>query len=215
MAPEMGDGGPANLPPDEFPDLAHALGESRRSTEDAVFAGGCFWCVEAVFRELQGVLEVTPGYSGGSAQSAHYETVCSGRTAHVEAVRIRFDPRRIGYGALLKVFFAIAHDPTQRDRQGPDRGPQYRSVIFHTNEMQQAMAEAYIRQLTAARVFPAPIVTEVAPLMAFYPAEDYHHRYAARNQDNPYIRHVAWPKVEKFRRYFSRLVGAPDQSATK
>lgn len=213
MEPEVSGRGAMTVAPDRFPDLDYVAGESRRSTEDAVFAGGCFWCVEAVFRELQGVLDVTPGYSGGSAESAHYETVCSGRTAHAEAVRIRFDPRRIRYGDLLKIFFSVAHDPTQRDRQGPDRGPQYRSVIFHTDEAQKAMAETYIRQLTEAHVFAAPIVTEVTPLMAFYAAEDYHHHYATRNRDNPYVQHVAWPKVEKFRRYFSRLAAVMGRNA--
>src|ERR1043165_1543056 len=153
------------LAPHEFPDpvLDTAAGEGART---AVLAGGCFWCVEAVLQEIDGVEEVVSGYSGGSAETADYERVCSGRTDHAEAVEVRFDPSRVSYGQLLKVFFSVAHDPTQLNRQGAD---------------QKGVAEAYIRQLNEAGAYDAPIVTEVAPLDAFYKAESYHQGYATRN----------------------------------
>ena len=174
----------------------------------AILAGGCFWCTEAVFRELEGVLSVTPGYSGGAARDANYERVCMGTTGHAEAIAVRYDPRRISYGQLLKVFFSVAHDPTQVDRQGNDLGTQYRSAIFVADEAQREVATAYIRQLEAAQVFEAPIATVVAPLEGFHEAEGYHHDYAARNPQQPYIAAVAAPKVEKLRRKFAdRLKG--------
>ena len=172
----------------------------------AVLAGGCFWCVEAVFRELDGVLTVTSGYSGGDAASANYERVCSGNTGHAEAIAVHFDPQRISYGRLLKVFFTVAHDPTQVDRQGNDRGRQYRSAIFFVDDLQREVASAYIRQLDAAGVFDAPIATEVVPLEAFHPAEAYHQDYAARNPAQPYIAAVAAPKVAKLRKQFGDLL---------
>jgi peptide-methionine (S)-S-oxide reductase len=168
----------------------------------AVLAGGCFWCTEAVFQKLDGVLEVTSGYSGGSASTADYEAVCSGTTDHAEAIRIRFDPRRISYGQLLKVFFAVAHDPTQVNRQGNDRGRQYRSAVFFADAAQREVAEAYIRQLDEAKVFTAPIATEVVPLDAFYDAERYHQNYAEQHPEQSYIAYVAQPKVEKLRKDF-------------
>jgi peptide-methionine (S)-S-oxide reductase len=168
----------------------------------AVLAGGCFWCVEAVFRELDGVLAVTSGYSGGDAASANYERVCSGATDHAEAVAIRFDPQRISYGRLLKVFFAVAHDPTQVDRQGNDRGRQYRSVVFHADDVQRDVAEAYIRQLDAAKVFNAPIATQVVPLAGFHDAERHHQNYAALHPEQAYIAAVSAPKVAKLRKQF-------------
>jgi peptide-methionine (S)-S-oxide reductase len=168
----------------------------------AVLAGGCFWCTEAVFAELAGVLEVTSGYSGGDASSAEYNAVCSGTTEHAEAIRIRFDPRRISYGQLLKVFFAVAHDPTQVNQQGNDRGRQYRSAVFYADDAQREVAEAYIRQLTEAKVFSAPIATEVVPLDAFYDAERYHQNYAALHPEQSYIAYVAAPKVEKLKKDF-------------
>ncbi len=173
-----------------------------RHEAHAVLAGGCFWCVEAVFRELAGVLEVTSGYSGGDAASANYERVCSGATDHAEAVSIRFDPQKISYGQLLKVFFTVAHDPTQVDRQGNDRGRQYRSVIFHADEQQREIALRYIEQLDAAGVFPAPIATQVVPLEAFHDAERYHQNYAALHPEQGYIAAVAAPKVAKLRKQF-------------
>lgn len=169
----------------------------------AVLAGGCFWCVAAVLRELDGVLAVTSGYSGGDAGSASYERVCSGGTGHAEAVEVRFDPRRIRFGQLLKVFFGVAHDPTQIDRQGNDRGRQYRSVIFCVDAQQAEVARRYIAQLDQARVFAAPIATLVEALQAFHRAEDEHQNYAARHPDQPYIAAVAAPKVAKLRRQFA------------
>ena len=169
----------------------------------AVLAGGCFWCTEGVFKALAGVLDVTSGYSGGSAETANYDAICSGTTDHAEAIRIRFDPTKISYGQLLKVFFAVAHDPTQVDRQGNDRGRQYRSAVFTANDAQREVAEAYIKQLDEAKVFTAPIATEVVPLAAFYDAERYHQNYAELHPEQPYIAMVAQPKVEKLREKFA------------
>ena len=192
----------ARVSPEDFPDpivdsaLADKAGRGR-----AVLAGGCFWCVEAVYKNLDGVSSVKSGYAGGSAETADYATVSTGSTDHAEAVEVLYDPSRISYGQILKVFFSIAHDPTQRDRQGPDTGRQYRSAIFYGDDDQKRVAEAYIEQLNQARVFDAPIVTEVAPLEAFFEAETYHQDYAARNPSNPYIVVNAQPKVRKLRSY--------------
>ena len=168
----------------------------------AVLAGGCFWCTEAVYRELDGVLQVVSGYSGGSADTADYETVCTGRTEHAEVIQIAYDPSRLTFGALLRIFFAVAHDPTQLDRQGNDVGPQYRSAIFYADAEQERIAEAYIAQLDAAKVFGKPIVTQLEPLEKFFEAEAYHQNYAALHPGQPYIQAVAAPKVEKLRAYF-------------
>jgi peptide-methionine (S)-S-oxide reductase len=188
--------------PEQFPDpvvdVAPASGE-----QVAVLAGGCFWCVEAVYLQLDGVRSVKSGYSGGTAETADYETVCGGRTGHAEAVEIRFDPAKLSYGKLLKVFFSIAHDPTTRDRQGADVGRQYRSAIFYADDEQKRVADAYIKQLDAAKVFDRPIVTEVVPLERFYEAEAYHQNYAARNPGQPYIAYTAAPKVKKVRQYYA------------
>jgi len=190
----------ANVSPEEFPDpifdtpRAAATGPHR-----AVLAGGCFWCVEAVYKNLDGVTAVKSGYAGGTAETADYETVCTGRTNHAESVEVTYDPSRISYGQILKVFFSIAHDPTQLNRQGPDTGRQYRSAIFYADDEQRQVAQAYIDQLNAAHVFDKPIVTEVVPLEAFYEAETYHQDYAARNPLNPYIVFNAQPKVRKLR----------------
>ena len=190
-----------------FPDPALDPGPDPAVTEQvAVLAGGCFWCTEAVFRELDGVLEVIPGYSGDDAASASYESVCSGTTAHAEAISIRFAPARISYGRLLKVFFAVAHDPTQVDRQGNDRGRQYRSVIFFADARQREIAEAYIRQLDAAKVFKAPLATEVVALEGFHDAEGYHQNYAALHPEQGYIVAVAAPKVAKLRKQFGVIL---------
>jgi peptide-methionine (S)-S-oxide reductase len=192
----------ARVSPEEFPDpvldsaLSDKTGQSR-----AVLAGGCFWCVEAVYKNLEGVSSVKSGYAGGTAETADYETVCTGATDHAEAVEVGYDPSRISYGQILKVFFSIAHDPTQRNRQGPDVGRQYRSAIFYIDDEQKRVAQAYIEQLNKAGVFDAPIVTEVGPLEAFYDAETYHQDYAARNPLNPYIVFNAQPKVRKLRSY--------------
>ena len=192
----------ARVSPEDFPDpivdsaLADKAGQSR-----AVLAGGCFWCVEAVYKNLKGVSSVKSGYAGGSAETADYETVSSGTTKHAEAVEVLYDASRISYGQILKVFFSIAHDPTQLNRQGPDSGRQYRSAIFFADDEQKRVAEGYIDQLNKARVFDAPIVTEVTPLEAFFTAETYHQDYAARNPLNPYIVVNAQPKVRKVRAY--------------
>jgi peptide-methionine (S)-S-oxide reductase len=192
----------ARVSPEEFPDpvidaaLADKAGQSR-----AVLAGGCFWCVEAVYKNLEGVSSVNSGYAGGTADTADYDTVSSGTTDHAESVEVVYDPSRITYGQILKVFFAIAHDPTQLNRQGPDTGRQYRSAIFYADGEQQRVAEAYIDQLNKAHVFDQRIVTEVVPLEAFYQAETYHQDYAARNPLNPYIVFNAQPKVRKLRSY--------------
>ena len=169
----------------------------------AVLAGGCFWCVEAVYKQLDGVKSVTSGYAGGTAETADYDVVSSGRTGHAEAVEVRFDPAKVSFGQLLKVFFSIAHDPTTKDRQGPDVGRQYRSAIFYATAEQKRIAEAYIAQLDAAKVFDRPIVTEVVPLDRFYEAEAYHQNYAARNPGQPYIAFNALPKVKKVRTYYA------------
>jgi peptide-methionine (S)-S-oxide reductase len=186
--------------PDPIRDLAPPPGAGEQTV---VLAGGCFWCVEGVFKELDGVLAVRSGYAGGSAGTANYRTVCSGTTDHAEAVEVRYDPRRISFGEILKVFFAVAHDPTEVDRQGNDVGRQYRSAIFYADAAQREVAEAYIRQLDASRVFGAPIATTLEPLEAFYEAEAYHQDYAARNPEQPYVACVALPKVRKLRTYFA------------
>jgi peptide-methionine (S)-S-oxide reductase len=190
-----------------FPDPVVDIKASEESATEttAVLAGGCFWCVEAVYLQLDGVLKVASGYAGGSAETANYEAVCRGTTNHAEAVLIAYDPSRITYGQILKVFFWIAHDPTELNRQGNDVGRQYRSAVFYASERQKDVAAAYIRQLDAAHVFPKPIVTTLEPLERFYEAEPYHQNYAARNPAQPYVAFVAAPKVEKLR---SRLPGA-------
>jgi peptide-methionine (S)-S-oxide reductase len=204
--PSDAPGGSLRVPPDQFPDPAIDLPASGEQV--AVLAGGCFWCVEAVYRQLAGVRDVVSGYAGGTADTADYETVCTGTTNHAEAVLIRFDPGQISYGQLLKVFFSVAHDPTQRNRQGPDVGRQYRSAIFYADEQQKRVAEAYIEQLDRAGVFTAPIVTELKPLEAFYQAEEYHQDYAAQHPAQPYIAYHAVPKVMKLRKYYAnRLTG--------
>jgi len=188
--------------PEQFPDpVIDAAPASGDVT--AVLAGGCFWCVEAVYLQLSGVRSVKSGYAGGTADTADYETVCSGTTDHAEAVEIRYDTAKLTYGKLLKVFFSIAHDPTTRDRQGADVGRQYRSAIFYANEEQQRIAGAYIEQLDAAKLFDRPIVTEVVPVERFYEAETYHQNYAARNPNQPYIAFTALPKVKKVRKYYA------------
>ncbi|HXB72686.1 MAG TPA: peptide-methionine (S)-S-oxide reductase MsrA [Candidatus Acidoferrales bacterium] len=171
----------------------------------AVLAGGCFWGVEAVFDHLKGVTGVVSGYAGGSSQAAHYEMVGTGRTGHAESVQITYDPSQISYGKLLQVFFTVAHDPTQINRQGPDEGTQYRSAIFYQSEEQKRVAEAYIQQLTEAKVFRHPIATKVVPLPAFYPAEAYHQNYIARNPGNPYVVYNDLPKLSELKKRFPEL----------
>src|SRR5215470_7488861 len=189
----------------DFPDPA--LDNKRLDgPQTAVLAGGCFWCVEAVFQQIDGVEKVVSGYSGGDAASAHYEIVSTGTTGHAESVQVTFDPHKISYGQILKVFFDVAHDPTQLNRQGPDVGPQYRSVVFYGNAEQKRIAEAYIKQLNDAKVFRAPIVTQVVALKAFYPAEEHHQNFCNRNPRNPYVVGVAMPKVEKTKQKLSELL---------
>ena len=173
--------------------------------QTAVFAGGCFWGVDAVFKHLKGVTEVESGYAGGEAATAHYDQVSTGTTGHAEAVRVRFDPQRISYPQLLQVFFSVAHDPTQLDRQGPDVGSQYRSAIFYADPGQEKAAQAHIQQLTAARAFSRPIVTQVVPLRQFYPAEAYHQNYLALHPRQPYIVFNDLPKLENLRKRFPEL----------
>ncbi|WP_370233529.1 peptide-methionine (S)-S-oxide reductase MsrA [Alloalcanivorax venustensis] len=191
--------------PDRFPDPVEDV-PTDQDVGRAVLAGGCFWCVEAVYQPLDGVQSVVSGYAGGDAESANYEAVCSGRTGHAEVVEVRYDPHRISYGALLKLFFAVAHDPTQKDRQGNDRGPQYRSAIFPVDDAQRKVAEDYIQQLGNAGAFTAPIVTTLEPGHPFHPAEDYHQDFARRNPNQPYITHVAKPKLEKLHAAFPEML---------
>jgi len=195
---------PREVPPPAIDLEPEAGPEGRTRLASAVLAGGCFWCTEAVFKAVEGVHQVVPGYAGGTAETANYPTVCSGLTGHAEAIRIDYDPARASYGQLLQLFFAVAHDPTQLDRQGNDIGPQYRSAIFCADAREQEVAAAYIRQLNDAGVFNDPIVTRLEPLEAFYEAEEVHHDYAARNPNQPYIAHISMPKVEKLQQNFAR-----------
>lgn len=170
--------------------------------QTAVLAGGCFWGMEAVFQHVKGVIDVVSGYSGGQKSTADYGTVSSGRTGHAESVRITFDPQKISYAEILRIYFSVAHNPTELDRQGPDTGRQYRSDIFYANDAQKKEALAYITQLNDAKVFQRPIVTRVDPLTGFYPAESYHQNFAYRHPDNPYIVYNDLPKVKNLQRLF-------------
>jgi len=176
-----------------------------KSEQTAVVSGGCFWGIQAVFQHVKGVIGATSGYSGGAAKTAEYELVSNGDTGHAESVKIVYDSSQITYGQLLRVFFSVAHDPTQLNRQGPDTGSQYRSSIFYGNEEQKRIAEAYIAQLDNAKVFPRRIVTQVVALKAFYPAEAYHQNYAALHPDNPYIVYNDAPKVAHLQQQFPDL----------
>ena len=176
-----------------------------KGEQTAVVAGGCFWGLEAVFEHVKGVTGVTSGYSGGSADTAQYEVVSMGETGHAEAVRITYDPSKISYGQLLKVFFSVAHNPTELNRQGPDTGTQYRSAIFYANEDQKRIAQAYIEQLNQAKVFEGPIVTQIAMLNSFYSAEAYHQDYAVHHPNQPYIVVHDLPKVANLRKQFPEL----------
>jgi peptide-methionine (S)-S-oxide reductase len=202
MGTVMGAEAPRKEPiPAPAVDEAHSTAKH----ETAVFAGGCFWGVQSTFQLIKGVTATTAGYSGGSANSATYSQVSSESTGHAESVKIVFDPARISYGTLLRVFFSVVHDPTQLNRQGPDVGTSYRSVIFYTTPEQQKIAAAYIAQLDAAHVFPKPIVTQVVPLKAFYDGEDYHQDYAEKNPNNPYIQVCDVPKVAALKEQFPEL----------
>jgi peptide-methionine (S)-S-oxide reductase len=189
----------------EVPEYAgQAQPSAASSTQTAVLAGGCFWGVDAVFKHVRGVSKVVSGYAGGTAATAHYETVSTGTTGHAESVEVTYDPAQISFPQLLRIFFSVAHNPTELDRQGPDTGPQYRSAIFYASEEQRATAWAYIEQLNRAKVFPAPIVTKVVPLQGFYPAEEYHQDFLARHPDYPYI---VWNDAPKLRDLQERFPG--------
>jgi peptide-methionine (S)-S-oxide reductase len=177
----------------DTPVAAQAVSPSGTAT--AVFAGGCFWGVQAVFQHTQGVLNAVSGYSGGEASTATYHQIGTGSTGHAEAVQITYDPKQISYGKLLQIYFSVAHDPTTLNRQGPDSGPQYRSAVFYQGAEQKKVTEAYIAQLDAAKAFPRKIVTQLTPLAAFYPAEAYHQDYATLNPNQPYIARFDLPKI--------------------
>ena len=189
------------ISPDQVPGPTLDLSPTEDRGE-AILGGGCFWCTEAVFRRIDGVHDVQPGYAGGAADAANYKAVCSGSTGHAEVIRIAYDPNKTSFGELLRVFFAVAHDPTQKDRQGNDVGSQYRSAVFALDDAQRRVTQAYIAQLQAAGAFAGPIVTTIEPLEAFFVAESYHHNYAELNPGQPYIRFVSQPKVEKLESYF-------------
>lgn len=187
--------------PDPLVDIKNVTGK-----QTVVLAGGCFWCTEAVFEIMEGVDDVISGYAGGTKETAKYDIVSTGRTAHAEAILITYDPAKTSYGQLLKIFFSVAHDPTTLNRQGADVGPQYRSSIFYANEEQKKVAEAYIQQINAAKVLKNPIVTKLEPLDKFYTAEGYHQNYAVGNRSNPYIVNVSDPKVEKLKKLYPGCV---------
>ena len=202
-SPPASDSAPAAPLPKPTRDLAEPTAPGQ--TRTAVLAGGCFWCIEAVFEPLNGVRQVVSGYAGGTAAEAHYQIVSAGNTQHAESVQITYDPTKISYGTLLRVFFSL-HHPTQRDGQGPDHGHQYRSAIFYANDRQKDVAEAYIHQLDQAKIFPAPIVTSLERLDKFYPAEDYHQDFVANHPDHPYVRAWALPKLAKLRELYPELL---------
>jgi peptide-methionine (S)-S-oxide reductase len=188
--------------PNPTTDIATSAGAAEQT---AVFAGGCFWGMEGVFEHLKGVSDVTSGYSGGSAATAHYETVSSGETEHAESIQITYDPAQISYGQLLKIYFAVAHDPTELNRQGPDSGTQYRSAVFFVNDQQKQVAQAYIDQLNQAHVFRDPIVTQLVPFNRFYAAEDYHQNFIDRNPANPYVIVNDLPEIARLQSQFPDL----------
>ena len=197
--------GPLRMLPDDVPLPEKDL---QAETEHAtlVLAGGCFWCVEAVFKEVEGVLAVRSGYVGGAADTANYRAVCSGSTGHAEAVEITYDPKRISYGHLLKIFMTVAHDPTQLNRQGNDVGTQYRSAVFFQSDAERDVVESYVQQLEKADVYISPIATTIEPMTVFHEAEEYHQNYAERNPGQPYITHVSMPKVQKLRTHYGPML---------
>jgi len=191
----------------EFPTPATDIpAAATKQKATAVLAGGCFWGVEAVFERLKGVSDVVSGYAGGSRITAEYEVVSSGITGHAESVKITYDPSQISYGRLLQVYFAVAHDPTTLNRQGPDTGTQYRSAIFYANDEQKRVAEAYIDQLNKSKVFSRPIVTQVVPLKGFYDAEDYHQNYIDHHPNDPYVVYNDLPKIKHLQQQFPELL---------
>lgn len=203
--------GPASADTAHLPDPRLDPAPSQPGEQVAVFAGGCFWGVEAVFDHVRGVREAWSGYAGGAADTATYEQVSDGDTGHAESVKVIYDPAKVSYGQLLKVFFSVAHDPTQLDRQGPDAGNQYRSVVFYATPQQQRVADAYIAQLTAAHAFAAPIVTQVVPLKGFYAAEGYHQNFAAQHPENSYIVYNDAPKVAHLKQWLPALYRPQEQ----
>jgi peptide-methionine (S)-S-oxide reductase len=180
-------------------------GPKSGALQTAVLAGGCFWGVEGVFEHVRGVRKAVSGYAGGEQSTAHYKMVGSGSTGHAESVQVTFDPQEVSYGELLRIFFSVAHDPTQLNRQGPDTGPQYRSAIFYADESQKDVATRYIEQLKAAKLFSRPIVTQVAPLQAFYPAESYHQDFIAKNPRYPYVVVNDLPKIRNLKQVYPEL----------
>lgn len=190
----------------EFPDPAvDVTGPAAQGPQTAVLAGGCFWGVEGVFERIKGVTNVVSGFAGGAKSTAHYEEVSTGRTGHAESVEITYDPSQITYGQLLKIFFSVAHDPTELNRQGPDTGTQYRSAIFYANNEQKKVAEAYIKQLDDAKIFRHAIVTQVVPLKGFYAAEKYHQHFLDNNMTYPYIVYNDLPKLAALKKYYPQL----------
>ena len=198
---QLGESAPVKLPPFQ-PASAHA---SSAGNETMVVAGGCFWGMQAVFQHVRGVRRVLSGYAGGEAATAQYETVSGGRTGHAESIEVTFDPAQISYAELLRVYFSVAHDPTQLNRQGPDSGTQYRSAIFYRNEQQRQIAQAYIAQLDHGHFFPARIMTQVTALPGFFPAEGYHQDYATIHPDSPYIERFDQPKLVHLQQLFPDL----------
>ena len=189
----------------QIPEFAANATPPAGGKQTAVLAGGCFWGVDAVFKHVKGVSSVASGYAGGNAATAQYEVVSTGETGHAESVKITYDPSKVSYSQLLRVFFSVAHDPTELNRQGPDSGTQYRSAIFYGNEEQKQTALAYIDQLNTAKVFSMPIVTQVVPLKGFYPAEEYHQNFLARNPNYPYIVFNDLPKLRELKKQFPAL----------
>jgi peptide-methionine (S)-S-oxide reductase len=186
-----------------------APARAQAAPQTAVFAGGCFWGIEGVFEHVKGVLSATAGYAGGAVPSPSYEMVSSGTTGHAESVRVTYDPSQVSYAQLLQVFFTVAHDPTQRNRQGPDVGAQYRSIVFYGDSIQRRLAQAYVADLASRKAYPAPIVTEIVPLDAFYPAEAYHQHYMAQHPFSPYIMYNDAPKVTRLEHEFPGLYRKP------
>lgn len=190
----------------EFPEPSVDVKPTPGTLQKAVFAGGCFWCTEAVFEQIAGVTNVVSGYSGGEKSTATYQQVGTGTTGHAEAIEITYDSTKVTYGQLLKIFFSVAHDPTQLNRQGPDRGPQYRSAVFYIGDDQKKATDSYIAALTKSKAYDQPIVTEVSPFKAFYEAEGYHQNFCSRNPKNRYVEAIAMPKVDKTKKQFPGML---------
>jgi len=189
----------------QVPDFAAGSDVPATGEQVAVFAGGCFWGVDAVFKHVRGVSRVVSGYAGGGAATAQYQIVSTGATGHAESVQVTYDPAQVSYSRLLQIFFSVAHDPTELNRQGPDVGTQYRSAIFYANEAQKKVALSYVDQLSQAKVFSRPIVTQVVPLHDFYPAEEYHQNFLARHPHHPYILLYDLPKLRQLQKQFPAL----------